>query len=104
MGVWIVQESPGKNVLSAGKYGALDVLLPITAQVVLDSTTTIHTCRRKLRGFGDEDYLIAIGDPAAIGIACAVAASENRGRFKLLKWDRDSRAYFSIQVDVGVTP
>lgn len=101
MAVWIVQESPGKNIMSASKYGQLDVLLPINAQVTLDASTTVHTIRRKLRGFGDDDYLVAIGDPASIGIACAVAAAENNGSFKMLKWDRENRTYFPIQISVG---
>lgn len=99
--VWVVQEVPGKNILPAQRWGMLDVLIPANSQVVLDSGPTVDIIRRKLRDFGDADYLIAIGDPAVIGIACAVAAQQNAGRFKLLKWDRQEGMYYPVQVHVN---
>jgi hypothetical protein len=41
-----------------------------------------------------------MGDPAIIGIACAIAAEINRGRIKLLKWDKENKTYYPIQVDI----
>ena len=41
-----------------------------------------------------------IGDPAAIGIACCVASNNNIGRMKLLKWDRERKEYYPVQVDL----
>ena len=96
--VWVVQETPGRNVLPAQKWGMLEVLLPSSSQIYLDASPSVDTIRRKLRDFSDEDYLIAIGDPVAIGIACAVAAEQNDGRFKLLKWDRQEGQYYPVQV------
>lgn len=99
--VWVVQEVPGKNILPAQAWGMLDVLIPANSQVVLDSGPTVDMIHRKLRDFSDKDYLIAIGDPAAIGIACAVAAAKNDGRFKLLKWDRQEGRYYPVSVNVN---
>lgn len=99
--VWVVQEVPGKNILPAQQWGMLDVLIPANSQVVLDSGPTVEVIRRKLREFGDKDYLIAIGDPAVIGIACAVAAARNNGRFRLLKWDRQEARYYPVTVSVN---
>lgn len=101
MAVWVVQEVSGKNVLPAQKYGKLKTLIGANSQIVLDSEPTTEIMRRKLSAYGDDDFLIAIGDPAAIGIACAVAASRNAGRFKLLKWDRQERQYYPVEVDIG---
>ncbi len=56
--------------------------------------------KRKLENFSDEDYLVLIGDPSAIGIVCAAAAAKNNGRFKLLKWDRREKLYVPIQIDL----
>jgi hypothetical protein len=53
-----------------------------------------------LEKFSYEDYLLLIGDPSAIGIACAVAASKNNGRFKCLKWDKRERRYIPLEVDL----
>ena len=48
----------------------------------------------------DEDYLLLMGDPSAIGIACAIAATQNRGKFKCLKWDRREYKYYPIEVNL----
>lgn len=44
--------------------------------------------RHALREFGDDDHLLCVGDPVAIGIAVAVAGQTNCGKVKILKWDR----------------
>ena len=41
-----------------------------------------------------------MGDPSAIGIACAVASSNNRGRFKCLKWDKREYKYYPVEVNL----
>lgn len=99
--VYIVQESPGKNLLGANKFGELKPMLPSDHQTVLDSTGTVRKLRHKLRTFSGKDYLLAIGDPVAIGIACAIAAENNGGRFKMLKWDRQEKLYYAVSVDLG---
>ena len=50
--------------------------------------------------FSDDDYLLLMGDPSAIGIACAVASSNNRGRFKCLKWDKREYKYYPVEVNL----
>jgi hypothetical protein len=97
--VFVIQDSPGKNLTSALDYGQIEVLLPESRQITFSPGPIINELRTKLASFTDEDYLLLIGDPAAIGIACAAAAEWNRGRFKILKWDRQSNKYFPIQVD-----
>ena len=41
-----------------------------------------------------------MGDPAAMGIACCVASDINRGKFKILKWDKLQKRYYSVGVDI----
>jgi hypothetical protein len=41
-----------------------------------------------------------MGDPSAIGIACAIAATQNRGKFKCLKWDRREYKYYPLEVNL----
>jgi hypothetical protein len=98
--VFVVQETPGKNVLGAGQFGELVRLLPPNQQIVFSAQPVVRKLRDMLKNFCDDDFLLAIGDPAAIGIACAVAAENNRGRFKMLKWDRHNMAYYPVQVDL----
>ena len=36
-----------------------------------------------------------------IGLACAVASSMNRGKFKVLKYDRRTYEYYPIDIDIN---
>ena len=98
--VYVVQDIQGKNILPAREYGELDVLLP-AGQITLSPGPTIFKLRKKLTNFSDEDYLLLIGDPIAIGLASMVAASFNNGRVSFLKWDKQERQYFSVKADLN---
>ena len=98
--VYVVQESPGKNVLGAADFGTIEILLSSDRQVTFSPGPTVHELNQKLQRFSDDDYLVLIGDPVAIGIACAVAANCNRGRLKVLKWDKQECRYYPIQVEL----
>ena len=100
MAVYVVQEVPGRNILSAEKFGKLELLLPEGSQLVLSTGPTVRRLNHKLRNFNDDDYLLLMGDPSAIGIACAIAATQNRGRFKCLKWDRREYKYYPLEVNL----
>ena len=41
-----------------------------------------------------------MGDPAIIAVAGAIAAKNNNGKFKVLKWDRDEKKYYDIEIDL----
>ena len=46
-----------------------------------------------------------MGDPAAIGLVCALASQHNQGRFKVLKWDRQESMYYPVSIDIhGFSP
>ena len=99
MTVYVTQEM-GKNIRSAEKFGDLKVLLPDNRQIVLSSGPIAFKLKQELRDFNDDDYLLLIGDPAIIAVAAAVAAKVNNGFFKVLKWDRDDKAYYDIEIDL----
>lgn len=99
MTVFVVQEVPGRDILSALSYGALEILLPPGMQVTLSSQPVVRRLRQALKNFSDEDYLLLMGDPVAIGIACSVAASMNHGHYRILKWNRLNRTYIPLFVD-----
>ena len=101
MTVYVVQEVKSRNILSAEKFGTLELLLPEGSQIVLSAGPTVKRIRYKLRNFNDDDYLLLIGDPSAIGIACAIAATNNRGRFKCLKWDKRENRYYPVEVNLN---
>ena len=99
MTVYVVQEVPKFNVLPARKYGELELMLP-PGQITLSAGPTVNRLKHKLRNFTDMDYLLLIGDPLAIGLAVAVASNANRGKVKLLKWDRQERQYYPLSVNL----
>lgn len=80
-------------------YGDLEVCLP-KGPVSLTPGPTVDILKNKLRNFSDNDHIVAVGDPSAIMIAGAIAAERNAGKFKLLKWDRDSKQYICVSVDI----
>ena len=84
MTVYVVQEVPGRNILSAEKFGELELLLPEGSQLVLSTGPTVKRLNYKLRNFNDDDYLLLMGD----------------GKFKCLKWDRREYKYYPLEVNL----
>ena len=56
MTVFVVQEVPGRNILSAENYGKLELLLPKGTQLVLSSQPTVNKLKRKFRTFYGDGY------------------------------------------------
>lgn len=98
--VYVVQETPGRNLVPALQYGEVEVLLP-PGQVAFSSVPTVRRLNHNLRNFSDEDYLLMMGDPVAIALAGAVAARYNGGRMNILKWDKQERRYIVVKVDLN---
>ena len=98
--VFLIQENPYINVLSAQEYGDIVLLFESGQQIMFSPQPAIKKLRRKLKDFDDNDYLLMMGDPAAMGIACCVASDINRGRFKILKWDKIQKRYYSVSVNI----
>lgn len=100
MTVYVVQEVPGRNIASARQYGEFELLLPSNAQIMLSASPSVRRMKKLLRGYTQEDYLLLIGDPAAIGVACSIAAQYNNGRYNILKWDRQEGTYYPVEIDL----
>jgi hypothetical protein len=98
--VYVIQEMQGKNVIPASKYGELSFLLKEGSQVTLSAGFVTNQLKMKLDKFNDNDYLLLIGDPVAIGIAVAIAAHWNQGKVKLLKWDKQDKQYYPVSINI----
>ena len=98
--VYIVQENPNVNVIGAGRFGELIPLLPPGRQITLSSSPVIKLLKTKLKNFSDDDFLLAMGDPVAIGIASMVASDINNGKVNMLKWDRENQCYYNVKIDL----
>lgn len=93
-------ERSAMNLTPALEYGELVILMP-QSQSMLAPVPTVRALKEKLRNFTDEDYILPVGDPVLISTVAMVAAQQNGGRVKFLKWDKIQKKYFVIQVDTS---
>jgi len=98
--VYVVQETQ-HSLAGAETYGDVTFLLPRSANVTFANQPQVREIRRKLRNYdGARDYILPVGDPAAIGIAIATAGQVANGYVKVLKYDQRQRRYYAISVDL----
>ena len=105
--VYVVQEIPGTktgnpkiNIMGAAKYGEFKFLLPELSQIIFSPGPLIFKLRKSLKDYRPEDYLLLTGDPAIIGVACSIVSDMTNGRYKLLKWDKQERTYYPIDINL----
>jgi|TARA_R100000656_G_scaffold38577_1_gene32436 hypothetical protein len=98
--VFVIQEVSKFNVIPAQEYGTLVPVFEEGKQIMLSPAPAIRKLKQVLKNFNDKDYLLLIGDPSIIGVACSIASDINQGKYKMLKYDRRSYTYYPIQVDL----
>jgi hypothetical protein len=105
--VYVIQEvagtksgAPKINIMGAAKYGKFEFLLPEFSQIIFSPGPLIFKLRKALKDFTTEDYLLLTGDPAIIGVACSIVSDMTNGRYNLLKWDKQERQYYPIQINL----
>ena len=105
--VYVVQEIAGTregrpkfNIMGAAEYGKLVFLLDERSQMIFSPGPLIIKLKNLLRDFRPTDYLLLTGDPAIIGVVCCLISETTNGRFNLLKWDRQEKRYYPIEIDV----
>ena len=106
--VYILQELPGTragapkiNIMSASKYGEFKFLLPEFSQIIFSPGPLIFKLRKLLKEYTTNDYLLLTGDPAIIGVACSIVSEMTNGKFNLLKWDKQDRVYYPIEINLN---
>ena len=105
--VYVIQEIPGTkdgrpkiNILGASEYGKFKFLLPELSQIIFSPGPLIFKLRKMLKNFTSEDHLLLTGDPAIIGVACSIVSDMTNGKYNLLKWDKQERQYYPIQINL----
>ena len=105
--VYVIQEvagtqagNPKINIMGASNYGKFKFLLPEFSQIIFSPGPLIFKLRKGLKNFTKEDYLLLTGDPAIIGVACSIVSDITGGKFKLLKWDKQERKYYPIEINL----
>jgi len=105
--VYVIQDIPGTregrpkiNIIGAAEFCTLKVLLPENAQIILSAGPLIFKLRQLLKDYTPEDYLLLTGDPAIIGVACSIVSDITNGKYNLLKWDKQERRYYPIEINL----
>ena len=105
--VYVVQEIAGTregrpkfNIMGAAEYGKLKFLLDERSQMIFSPGPLIFKLKTLVKNFKPTDYLLLTGDPAIIGVVCSLVSDITNGRYNLLKWDRQEKRYYPIEIDL----
>ena len=106
--VYVIQEIPGTkegrpkiNIMGASSFGKFKFLLPELSQIIFSPGPLIYKLRSLLKNYTPQDFLLLTGDPAIIGVACSIVSEMTNGKFKLLKWDKQDRVYYPIEINLN---
>ena len=105
--VFVIQEiagtkagNPKINIMGASRYGQFKFLLPEFSQIIFSPGPLIYKLRQGLKNFKKRDFLLLTGDPAIIGVACSIVSDITNGKYNLLKWDKQERKYYPIEINL----
>ena len=108
--VYVIQEIPGSqagtpkiNIMGAASYATsnkFNFLLPEFSQMIFSPGPLIYKLRQGLKNFKVDDYLLLTGDPAIIGVACSIVSDITNGKYNVLKWDKQERKYYPIEINL----
>ena len=105
--VYVIQEIAGTkegrpkiNILGAAQFGTFKFLLPELSQIIFSPGPLIFKLRKGLKNYRQKDFLLLTGDPAIIGVACSIVSDMTNGKYKLLKWDKQERKYYAIEINL----
>ena len=105
--VYLVQDVPGTqagtpkiNIVGAREYGEVKSLLPELSQIIFSPGPLIFKLRKLLKDYKPTDYVLLTGDPAIIGVACSIISELTNGKFNLLKWDKQEKRYYPIEINL----
>ena len=108
--VFVIQEiagtkagNPKINIMGASTYsssGKFIFLLPEFSQMIFSPGPLVYKLRQGLKNFTSSDYLLLTGDPAIIGVACSIVSDITNGKYNLLKWDKQERKYYPIDINL----
>ena len=105
--VYVIQEIAGTgegrpkiNIIGAAEFGTFKFLLPELSQIIFSPGPLIFKLRKGLQNYNPRDFLLLTGDPAIIGVACSIASDITNGKYQVLKWDKQERKYYSININL----
>jgi hypothetical protein len=90
---------PTVNISAAEKYGEIVVMLPPSVNR-MHTAPLVSVIRDRMRDFTPDDWVVALGDPSMIAVACCIAQRHTGGLLRMLKWDRVSRDYIAVEINL----
>ena len=99
--VYVTQDSPGKNLVPAQKYGTLKVLLT-PADIKKGPSFMAVKLYRLLEDITPFDSVLLIGDPIAIGLTMHIALHNTHGIVNVLRWDRQTYEYDKLVAEIVI--
>jgi hypothetical protein len=106
--VFVVQEVFRKNdnglvpafdLTPAAAFGEIRTIMP-SGWNGIGTSEAEHIMQQKLKDFKQADYLLPLGDPVLIMLAGMVAGMKTAGYVQVLKWDRKTKAYIPVIIDI----
>lgn len=109
--VFVVQQPTGRDdegrviptfdLSPAETYGELVFVLGPTENPFADAQATLMRISNRFleERFGDEDWVLLVGNPVLIGLMSVVAAQYS-DRLRVLQWKRSARCYEPVEVQV----
>ena len=105
--VYVIQEIAGTrdgrpkiNIMGAAEFGTFKFLLPELSLIIFSPGPLIFKLRKGLQNYRSKDFLLLTGDPAIIGVACSIVSDMTNGKYQLLKWDKQERKYYPIEINL----
>ena len=92
--------NPKINIMCASNYGQFKFLLREFSQIIFSPGPLVYKLRQGLKDYTSDDYLLLTGDPAIIGVACSIVSDITNGKYNLLKWDKQERKYYPIEINL----
>lgn len=98
-----VTQASDVNVLPAADFGELVFLLPRDHVIGLHGQDALDTALAKLTTATERDWFLPVGDPVAISLLAA-AFHGRTGVLRLLKWDRQEKRYYPVELNTHLAP
>lgn len=91
--------APLFDISPAREFGEI-VILTEHGHSMSASVPMVRMLREKLKDFGDDDYILPVGDPVMIATVTAIASDINHGYYQMLKWNKRLRQYEVFKINV----
>ena len=105
--VYVTQEISGTqagrpkiNIMGASKYGKIEFLLPEFSQLIFSPGPFVQKLKTLLKNASEDDHYLLSGDPAIIFALGMVVGDQFNGKAKILKWDRQEKTYYPIEINI----